>query len=559
MHSRLGDLLRRHGALTAEQIAPALAAQEEHGGTLATQLVRLGLVEEHQLVALVADEYHLPIVDPRCVEVAGDAIDAVPPTLARRHELVPIALDGSMLTIAMADPASPIAVSEIKFLTGRDVRITVASPSAVHATIERLYGAPSPLADALSQLGPSEQRDDPDGDPLREPLAASEQAPVVRLVNALLAEAVRRRASDVHIEPYERTLRARFRVDGVLCEVMHPPLAFHSAIATRLKVLAQLDIAERRLPQDGRMRFRSPEGEETDVRVAVLPTAFGEKLVLRILDRSHLQRDLGSLGFEASALHELRSAIARPCGLVLVTGPTGSGKTTTLYAALAELNTPGINICTVEDPVEFPLFGVNQVQARDDIGLTFATALRAFLRQDPDVVMVGEIRDLETADIAVKAALTGHLVLSTLHTGDAPSAMTRLIDMGVAPFLVAASLTLVVAQRLVRLVCTGCAREHALPAAALHAAGWDGTPFVTRQGVGCTTCGGTGFRGRAAVYELLPLGETLHEGLVTGASVLELGRLARAAGMRTLRQTGLALAASGATSVEEILRVTPPD
>jgi len=559
MHSRLGDLLRRHGALTAEQLAPALAAQEEHGGTLATQLVGLGLVEEHQLVALVADEYHLPIVDPRCVEVTGDAIDAVPPTLARRHELVPIALDGSMLTIAMVDPASPIAVSEIKFLTGRDVRITVASPSAVHATIERLYGAPSPLADALSQLGPSEQRDDRDGDPLREPLAASEQAPVVRLVNALLAEAVRRHASDVHIEPYERTLRARFRVDGVLCEVMHPPLAFHSAIATRLKVLAQLDIAERRLPQDGRMRFRSPEGEETDVRVAVLATAFGEKLVLRILDRSHLQRDLGSLGFEASALHDLRSAIARPCGLVLVTGPTGSGKTTTLYAALAELNTPGINICTVEDPIEFPLFGVNQVQARDDIGLTFATALRAFLRQDPDVVMVGEIRDLETADIAVKAALTGHLVLSTLHTGDAPSAVTRLIDMGVAPFLVAASLTLVVAQRLVRLVCTGCAREHALPAAALRAAGWDGTPFVTRQGVGCTTCGGTGFRGRAAVYELLPLGETLHEGLVTGASVLELGRLARAAGMRTLRQTGLALAASGATSVEEILRVTPPD
>jgi len=341
--------------------------------------------------------------------------------------------------------------------------------------------------------------------------------------------------------------------------MMHPPLAFHGAIATRLKVLAQLDIAERRLPQDGRLRFRSPEGGEIDVRVSVLPTAFGEKLVLRVLDRSHLQRDLGSLGFEASALLELRSAIARPCGLVLVTGPTGSGKTTTLYAALAELNTPGINICTVEDPIEFPLFGVNQVQARDDIGLTFAAALRAFLRQDPDVVMVGEIRDLETADIAVKAALTGHLVLSTLHTGDAPAAMTRLTDMGVAPFLVAASLTLVVAQRLVRLVCTGCAREHVLPIAAARAAGWDGAPFATRQGAGCAACGGTGFRGRAAVYELLPLGEELREGLATGGSVLELRRLARAAGMRTLRQAGLALAASGATSVEEILRVTPPD
>jgi type IV pilus assembly protein PilB len=559
MHSRLGDLLRRHGALTAEQLALALTAQQEHGGALATQVVRLGLVEEHLLVALVADEYHLPIVDPRCVDIPGDAIEAVPHTLARRHELVPIALDGSTLTLAMVDPASPIAVSEVKFLTGRDVRIAAATPTAVHATIDRLYGAPSPLADALSQLGPSEQRDDTDDDPIREPLAASEQVPVVRLVNALLVEAVRRHASDVHIEPYERTLRVRFRVDGVLCEMMHPPLAFHSAIATRLKVLAQLDIAERRLPQDGRLRFRSPNGGETDVRISVLPTAFGEKLVLRVLDRSHLQRDLESLGFEASALHELRSAIARPCGLVLVTGPTGSGKTTTLYAALAELNTPGINICTVEDPIEFPLFGVNQVQARDDIGLTFATALRAFLRQDPDVVMVGEIRDLETADIAVKAALTGHLVLSTLHTGDAPSAMTRLIDMGVAPFLVAASLTLVVAQRLVRLVCTACTREHALPIAAVRAAGWDGAPFATRQAAGCAACGGTGFRGRAAVYELLPLGEDLRETLATGASVLELRRLARGAGMRTLRQAGLALAASGTTSVEEIVRVTPPD
>jgi type IV pilus assembly protein PilB len=459
----------------------------------------------------------------------------------------------------MVDPASPIAVSEIKFLTGRDVRIAAATPTAVHATIDRLYGAPSPLADALSQLGPSEQLDDTDDDPIREPLAASEQAPVVRLVNALLVEAVRRHASDVHIEPYERTLRVRFRIDGVLCEMMHPPLAFHSAIATRLKVLAQLDIAERRLPQDGRLRFRSPDGGETDVRISVLPTAFGEKLVLRVLDRSHLERDLESLGFEASALHELRSAIARPCGLVLVTGPTGSGKTTTLYAALAELNTPGINICTVEDPIEFPLFGVNQVQARDDIGLGFAIALRAFLRQDPDVVMVGEIRDLETADIAVKAALTGHLVLSTLHTSDAPSAVTRLIDMGVAPFLVAASVTLVVAQRLVRLVCAACAREHAMPIAAVRAAGWDGALFATRQGAGCAACGGTGFRGRAAVYELLPLGEDLREGLATGASVLELRRLARGAGMRTLRQAALALAASGVTSVEEIVRVTPPD
>ncbi len=559
MTSRLGDLLRRHGALTDDQLAPALAAQREHGGALATHLVRLGLVDEDRLVALVAAEYRLPVVDPRSADVASDAIETVPHTLARRHELVPIALDRGTLTLAMVDPAHPSAVNEVKFLTGRDVRIAAASPTSVHAAIERLYGAPSPLADALSQLGPAHPGDAVDDDPLREPLAASEQAPVVRLVNALLAEAVRRHASDVHIEPYERALRIRFRIDGVLCEVMQPPLAFHSAIATRLKVLAQLDIAERRLPQDGRLRFRSPDGSETDVRISALPTAFGEKLVLRILDRTHLQSDLGTLGFEESALHELRTAIARPCGLVLVTGPTGSGKTTTLYAALAELNTPIINICTAEDPIEFPLHGINQVQTRDDIGLSFATALRAFLRQDPDVVMVGEIRDLETADIAVKAALTGHLVLSTLHTGDAPSAMTRLLDMGIPAFLVAASLTLVVAQRLARLVCVSCARDHPLPLAALRAAGWDGAPFATRQGTGCTACGGTGFRGRAAVYELLPLGDALRDGLVAGASTLELRRVARAAGMRTLRQAGLALAAGGATSVEEVLRITPAD
>jgi len=559
MTSRLGDLLRRHRVLTDDALAPALAAQREHGGALASHLVRLGLVDEDRLVALVANEYRLPIVDPRSADVPSDAIEAIPHTLARRHELVPIALDGATLTLAMVDPANPSAVNEVQFLTGRDVRIAAASPTSVHAAIERLYCAPSPLAEALSQLGPARPGDTADDDPLREPLAASEQAPVVRLVNALLAEAVRRRASDVHIEPYERALRVRFRIDGVLCEVMQPPLVFHSAIATRLKVLAQLDIAERRLPQDGRLRFRPPDGPEADVRLSALPTAFGEKLVLRILDRGHLESDLGALGFAESDLHALRTAIARPCGLVLVTGPTGSGKTTTLYAALAELNTPAINICTAEDPIEFPLHGINQVQTRDDIGLSFATALRAFLRQDPDVVMVGEIRDLETADIAVKAALTGHLVLSTLHTGDAPSAITRLLDMGIPSFLVAASLTLVVAQRLARLVCGSCARDHALPLGAVRAAGWDGEPFAARQGTGCAACAGTGFRGRAAVYELMPLGEALRDGIVAGASTPELRRLARSAGMRSLRQAGLALAASGATSVEEVLRITPAD
>jgi len=555
MTSRLADLLRRRGVLDAEQHATALAAQREQSGGLAGCLVRLGLVSEERLVCTLAAEYGLPVVDPRTADVPRAALDAVPHALARRHELVPLGLEGARLTVAMADPTNAAAVSDLTFLCGLDVRVALASPAAVHQAIDRLYGPATELADALSGLGLAT----PAADPVVETDAASEQAPVVRFVNALLAEAVRRQASDIHIEPYARSLRIRFRVDGVLCEVTPPPPALAAAITTRVKVMAQLDIAERRLPQDGRLQVTMAGGSELDVRVSVLPTLFGEKVVLRLLDHGSLQRRLDTLGLASAALAQLRAALARPHGLVLATGPTGSGKTTTLYGALAELNTASINISTVEDPVEVQLHGVNQVATRDDLGLSFAAVLRAFLRQDPDVIMVGEIRDLETADIAVKAALTGHLVLSTLHTNDASSAITRLLDMGIPPFLVAGALVLVAAQRLVRVVCPRCAVPAPVAIAVLRSAGWAGEPFVPRHGAGCADCSGTGFRGRAAIYELMTSSDALREKMVGGASVLELRRLACAEGMETLRQGGLRMAARGLTTIAEVLRVTPAE
>jgi type IV pilus assembly protein PilB len=556
MSSRLGEILRRRGVLTAEQLA--LATRPEQAGPLAGELPRLGLVAEDVLVCALADEYGLGVVEPCAAQVPRAALDVVPHALARRHLIVPVALEGSTLTIAMADPTLTVALAELKFLCGLDVRIVVARVTAVRETIERLYGAAPELADALSELGPGEPPiEQADDRTVHE--ATTAQAPVVRFVNALLAEAAGRRASDIHIEPYAETLRVRLRIDGVLCEVAPPPPALAGAITNRVKVMAQLDIAERRLPQDGRLRLRLPDGAQVDVRVSVLPTLFGETLVLRLLDCTRLDRRLDALGLDRQALGLLRDALARPHGLVLATGPTGSGKTTTLYAALAALDTAAVNVCTVEDPVEVHLHGVNQVHAREDVGLSFGTALRALLRQDPDVIMVGEIRDLDTADIAVKAALTGHLVLSTLHTNDAASAVTRLLDMGIPPFLVAGSLVLVVAQRLVRVVCARCSRECTVQPDVLRAAGWRGGSFSPRRGGGCRECAGAGYRGRTAVYELMPIGDVLRERIVAGASALELGRLARADGMRTLRQSALALAAGGVTSLEEVLRVTPAD
>ncbi len=548
MASRLAELLIRHGVLTG---TPPGGCRD--GGGLALRLVAHGGVDEAALVQVLADECRLPIIDPGAVAVPPEGLAAVPHALARKHQLVPVALDGALLTVAMADPTDTAALDELRFLTGLDVLAAVAAPTAVRDAVTRLYGDAPELADAVAGLGPAPRAERP----LPGPVPDAERAPVVRYVDALLAEAVRRRASDIHVEPFDGALRVRLRVDGVLAEVAPPPAGLAAAIATRVKVMAQLDIAERRVPQDGRLRVTTAAGGAVDVRVSVLPTLHGETLVLRLLEQDGLVRRLDTIGFDQADLALVRGALAQPQGLVLATGPTGSGKTTTLYAALAALNTPAVNICTAEDPVELHLHGVNQVAVRDDVGLSFAAALRAFLRQDPDVVMVGEIRDLETADIAVKAALTGHLVLSTLHTNDAPSAVTRLLDMGIPPFLLAGSLLLVVAQRLVRVVCGRCARPAPLGVSALRAAGFGGPPFDGRRGAGCADCAGTGFRGRTPAYQLMVATSALREAIAAGAGALDLERGARAAGMRSLREAGFALAVCGVTTLDEVLRVTP--
>src|SRR5438067_1101289 len=478
-----------------------------------------------------------------------------------KHHLIPTNLVRSTLTLAMADPSNLMAINEVKFLTGYDVKVAVAAPAALQQAIERYYETGTSYQDVLEQIGNEDVelvRTEDEVD-LKDLERATEEAPVVRLVNAVMTDAIRKRASDIHIEPYEKMLRIRFRVDGVLYEIMQPPLRLKNAITSRIKVMANLDIAERRMPQDGRIKVKLGNNREMDFRVSVLPTIFGEKVVLRLLDKSNLQLDMTKLGFEERALKDFKEAIYKPFGMVLVTGPTGSGKTTTLYSALAELNKISTNISTAEDPVEFNLVGINQVQTHEEIGLTFAAALRAFLRQDPDIIMVGEIRDFETAEIGVKAALTGHLVLSTLHTNDAPSTINRLLNMGVEPFLVASSINLIMAQRLARVICAQCKEEHPVAPEVLRELGWTGDPFMAYRGAGCTACGGTTYRGRIALYEVMPMGDELREQILAGATALDLKRAAVGAGMKSLRQSGLSKVADGMTTIEEILRVTMAD
>ncbi len=561
MSSRLGDGLLRRGDMNAEQLAKALEQQREHGGALATHLVKLGFITEEKLLSYLEREYRLPVVDPLSLDIPREVFSLVPQALVMKHHLVPTSLVRSTLTLAMADPSNLMAINEVKFLTGYDVKVAVSAPTVILQTIERFTEKESNYDDVLSQLGNEtvevvQNTTDVD---LGELEKSTEEAPVVRLVNALMTDAIRKRASDIHVEPYEKMLRVRFRIDGVLYEIMQPPLRLKNAITSRIKVMAQLDIAERRLPQDGRIKMKLGGGKEMDFRVSVLPTLFGEKVVLRLLDKSNLQLDMTKLGFEEAALRDFKDAIAKPYGMVLVTGPTGSGKTTSLYSALAELNKVGTNISTAEDPVEFNLVGINQVQMHDEIGLNFAAALRAFLRQDPDVIMVGEIRDFETAEIGVKAALTGHLVLSTLHTNDAPSTVNRLLNMGIESFLVASSVNLIMAQRLARVICSHCKEDHLIAAEVLKDMGWTGPPFTGKRGAGCPNCGGTGFRGRIALYEVMPMSDRLREAVLSGGTALDLKRTAIQAGMKTLRQSGLTKLAEGVTTLEEILRVTMGD
>jgi type IV pilus assembly protein PilB len=561
--SRLGELLLKRSLITQDQLASAITDQQQQGGILASHIVRLGVVNEDQLVTHLQKEYRLPIVDPMSLEIVTEVLQLIPPSLLAKHHLLPLNLAGTTLTLAMADPSNFAAINEIKFITGYDVRVVLAKLSAIRKAIDRFYegGAIQEVLDRIESEDLQLVRDEQEID-LKELERATEEAPVVKLVNALLSDAIHKRASDIHIEPFEKMLRVRFRIDGVLYEIMKPPLRLKNPLISRVKIMASLDIAERRLPQDGRIKLRLPPAKEMDFRVSVIPTIFGEKVVLRLLDKTTLQLDMTKLGFEDAALRDFTDAISRPHGMVLVTGPTGSGKTTTLYSALSELNRITDNISTVEDPVEYNLVGINQVQIHDDIGLSFAAALRSFLRQDPDVIMVGEIRDFETAEIAVKAALTGHLVLSTLHTNDAPSTINRLLNMGVEPFLVSSSLNLILAQRLARVICPNCKVENDYPREALLEVGFraedlDGLKFY--HGTGCDECSSTGFRGRIALYEVLPMREEIREAVLLGASALEIKRKAVSLGMQTLRAAGLRKVREGVTTVDEVVRVTISD
>jgi type IV pilus assembly protein PilB len=565
MTTRLGELLVKRGLITAAQLTKALEEQSTGNAALSAVLVKLGFVHEADLAGCLQKEYHLSLVDPSGMNLPAEVLRLIPAPLVQRHHLLPINLSGSSLTVAMSDPSNLVAINEVKFLTGYDVKVAVACVSSIAAAIEQHYEQEGGgFNEVLTELEGEDVElvDSTEELDLKELERATEDAPVVRLVNAVLTSAIKRRASDVHLEPFERLFRVRFRVDGVLEEIMRPPLKLKNAITSRVKVMASLDIAERRLPQDGRIKLKLGRGQEMDFRVSVLPTIFGEKIVLRLLDKSNLQLDMTKLGFEEAALKDFKDSIYKPFGMVLVTGPTGSGKTTTLYSALSELNKIMSNISTAEDPVEFNLVGINQVQIHEEIGLNFASALRSFLRQDPDIIMVGEVRDFETAEIAIKAALTGHLVLSTLHTNDAPSTINRLLNMGVEPFLVASSVNLILAQRLARLICSNCRAPVELPPQALLDIGVSREEvggFTCFQGTGCPQCNGSGYRGRIALYEVMPISEELRELVLNGASASEIKRGAISLGMKTLRQSGLSKLKEGLTTVGEVVRVTMPD
>jgi type IV pilus assembly protein PilB len=564
MEPRLGELLVRGGVVTREQLNQALNKEQDNGSNVIQELVRLGFTTEDSLTQFLATQFGIERVSLESAEITPAVFDLVPQELIQKHQLIPLKLLGSILTVATSDPTNLIAINEIQFITGYGVRPVLAAPSEIKSILTRRYGKSS-YDEVLKKFGDSEMEviQSEEDVSLEELQQATQEAPVVTLVNALLSDASKRGASDIHFEPYEKVFRVRFRIDGVLHEIMTPPQRLKNAMISRIKVMANLDIAERRLTQDGRIKLKTGQGQELDLRVSVLPTLYGEKIVMRLLDKSNLQLDMSKLGFDPQSLEDFKEAIYRPYGMILITGPTGSGKSTTLYSALSELNKADVNISTAEDPVEYSILGVNQVQVRDDIGLNFASCLRSFLRQDPDIIMVGEIRDLETAQIGVKAALTGHLVLSTLHTNDAPSSVDRLINMGVESFLLISSINLIVAQRLVRRICTHCKAPIEVSPDALVNVGVDpaevAAGFPTFQGKGCADCNHTGYRGRIAIYETMVMHESLKEIILRGVSVAELKREAVKLGMSTLRASAIRKVREGLTTIEETVRVTDTD
>jgi len=596
MSAKLGEILVRENLISPQHLREALDYQREHGGRLGFNLVKLGLISDDMITAVLSRQYGIPSVNLDLFNIDPSVLSLIPQEVAQKHSVLPLSRVGATLTLAMVDPTNVFAMDDVKFMTGLNVEPVVVAEGSVQQAIAKYYGTSREIelasatveevshlpknsnngggithADLVSldsidfetgQAEDVEVLEDNEEIDLSTLSRMSEDAPVVRLVNVLLVDALRRGASDIHVEPYEKELRIRFRIDGVLYDVMHPPLKMRDALISRVKIMSKLDISEKRLPQDGRIKIKvkvDSRSRELDFRVSTLPTLFGEKVVLRLLDKQNLMLDMTKLGFEAESLTKFKRNISKPYGMVLVTGPTGSGKTNTLYSALQSLNTVDTNIMTAEDPVEFNLPGINQVQMKEQIGLNFAAALRSFLRQDPNIVLVGEVRDFETAEIAIKAALTGHLVLSTLHTNDAPSTISRLMNMGIEPFLVATSVNLIQAQRLIRRICKDCKQEHQTPSEALIEVGFsadEAKTIKTYKGKGCSTCNNTGYKGRIGLYEVMEITDEIRELILIGASALELRKKAIDDGMITLRESGLYKIRAGVTTPEEVVRET---
>ena len=578
MSAKLGETLLRESLISHQQLKDALEYQRTNGGRLGSTLVKLGFLSDEEITAVLSRQYGVPSVNLSLFEVDESAVKLIPQEVSQKYMVLPLSRVGATLTLAMVDPTNVFAIDDIKFMTGFSVEPVVVSEAAMQEAIDKYHGSPRELelVDVMNSIvNEANQKmnfDDDGGDvevleeeeeiDLDDLEKASSDAPVVKLVNVVLVDALRRGASDIHVEPYEKEFRVRFRIDGILYDIMRPPMKMRDAITSRIKIMAKLDIAEKRLPQDGRIKIKAKldgRSRELDFRVSTLPTLWGEKVVMRLLDKDKLMLDMTKLGFEPESLERFKRQISRPYGMVLVTGPTGSGKTNTLYSALSSLNTPETNIMTAEDPVEFNLPGINQVQMKEQIGLNFAAALRSFLRQDPNIILVGEIRDFETAEIAVKAALTGHLVLSTLHTNDAPSTVSRLMNMGIEPFLVATSVNLIQAQRLIRRICKDCKEEVATPPQALIDVGFspdDASEIKIYRGVGCSTCNHTGYKGRVGLYEVMEVTDEVRELILVGASAFELRKKAVEDGMMTLRVSGLFKIRQGITTIEEVVRET---
>src|SRR5262245_11019556 len=571
MTQRLGDLLVREKVITPEQLEKALKAQREAGpnARLGSTLVNMGLVSDEEVTNFLSRQYGVPAINLQYFEIDPAVVKLIPEDTAKRYQILPLSRVGAALTIAMADPTNVFAMDDIKFMTGFNIEPVVASEPAIAEAIEKAYGSSTQeenVDELLAAMGDDaadvELQAEQEEMDLGELEKSADEAPIVKLVNIIMSDAVKRGASDIHIEPYEKEYRVRFRIDGVLQNIMSPPMKLKDAITSRIKIMAKMDISEKRLPQDGRIMLKmhvAGKKKQLDFRVNSLPTLWGEKVVMRLLDKENLRLDMTKLGFEPESLVKFQRAVLKPYGMVLVTGPTGSGKTNTLYSSVSLLNKPDTNIMTAEDPVEFQLHGVNQVQMKESIGLNFAAALRAFLRQDPNVILVGEIRDFETAEIAIKAALTGHLVLSTLHTNGAPETISRLMNMGIEPFLVATAVHLICAQRLVRRICVECREEVPLPPQAKIEAGFSPEEARTAKifkGRGCTACNNTGYKGRAGLYEVMEVGDEIRELILVGASAVELKKKAMEQGMITLRRSGLIKIADGITTLEEVARET---